>query len=84
MWHGIQPTERRLLFEQLEEARSARRQTPGWAAVVAVVLAVMFGHYYLAAGFLALGVVAEVVRQWRISRTIRGVWRALRDPMDGS
>lgn len=92
IWHRFQPTERELLWEQLLEARDARRRPSGWAsifavgpaAVTALVLAVVFGSYHLAAGFLLLAVVVEVIRQWRLAKTIRDLWRALQDPMDGS
>jgi hypothetical protein len=83
MWRGIQPTERRLLLKELQEARDAQGKIPGWSAVVAVVL-VVSSQYYLAAASLALGVVFEVVRQWKLSKTIRRLWRELRDPIDGS
>lgn len=92
VWHRFQPTERERLWEQLLEARDARRRPSGSlaifgtgpAALVALVLGVGFDNLYLAAAFLALAVSVEVLRQWTLSRTIRDLWRALRDPMDGS
>jgi hypothetical protein len=92
VWHRFQPTERELLWEQLLEAREARRRPsgslvifgPGPAALVALILGVGFDNLYLAGAFLALAVTVEVVRQWMLSRTVRDLWRALRDPMDGS
>jgi len=49
-----------------------------------LIFAVGFDNFYLAGAFLALAVVFEIVRQWRLSRRIQNLWRALQDPMDGS
>ena len=91
-WSPSLVKERKVLHRQLQEARDARLRPRGWAAIfgvgpaglVAVILAFVFRRPELAAAFLTLGIAVEVVRQWRLSRTIRAVLRALRDPMDGS
>jgi hypothetical protein len=87
LWHRFHPSERELLWEELLEARVARRRTSGWvvkALLGSVVLMMVFGNFYLAAGALVVGIGVEVIRQVRLASTIRRLWRALRDPMDGS
>ena len=56
----------------------------GPAAVVAITLTAVFGRYYLAAAFLALAIVVEIGRQWKLAATVRWLWRALQETMDGS
>jgi hypothetical protein len=85
--HRLRPTERDLIWAELLEARGARRRASGWigkALVGAVVLMMVFGNFYLAAGALVVGIALEIARQVRLATRIRGLWRALRDPMDGS
>lgn len=85
--HRLRPTERDLIWAELLEARDARRRASGWigkALLGAVVLMMVFGNFYLAAGALVVGIGLEIVRQVRVASTIRRLWRALRDPMDGS
>lgn len=91
-WSKSLSTERDSLERQLREARAARTRPKGWAkifgvgpaAVTGVVLTVVFKRPELAAVFLTLGIAVEIARQWKLSRTIRGLFKALEDPMDGS
>jgi len=84
--HRLRPTERDLIWSELLVARDARRRTSGISKVVlgAVVLTVVFGNLYLAAGAIVVGVGFEIVRQVRLAGDIRRLWGMLRDPMDGS
>ena len=85
--HRMRPTERDLIWSELLQARDARRRAGGGigqALLGAVVLMMVFGNLYLAAGAVVLGIGLEVVRQIRLAGTIRRLWRELRDPMDGS
>lgn len=83
--HG--PAEREVLRSQLLEAQIARRRASPWIGrglLGAVVFTLVLRNPYLGAAALVVGMGAEIVRQWRLARTLRRLWRALRDPMDGS
>lgn len=84
--HRMRPTERDLIRAELLVARDARHRTSGITKAVlgAVVLTMVFGNLYLAAGAIVLGIGFEIVRQVRLASDIRRLWGMLRDPMDGS